>query len=80
MMDTINLNPYYIYTPRLPLKDQVRQSLATLLQTVYIDSLVFHATEQSHNLAMEVYCEYEKFVDVGRAKQLGISNLYNPND
>ena len=28
---------------------------------------------------MEVYREFEKFVDQGHVKQLGISNLYNIN-
>ncbi len=70
------------YDPRAPLTEQVRQSLATSLknlQTDYIDSLVLHSPLQSHDLTMEVYHEFEKFVDEGRVKQLGISNLYNLN-
>jgi diketogulonate reductase-like aldo/keto reductase len=70
------------YDPRSPLVEQVRQSFATSLKnlhTDYIDSLVLHSPLQSHDLTMEVYREFEKFVDDGRVKQLGISNLYNLN-
>ncbi len=70
------------YDPRAPLAEQVRQSLARSLKnlhTDYIDSLVLHSPLQSHDLTMEVYREFEKFVDDGRVKQLGISNLYNLN-
>jgi diketogulonate reductase-like aldo/keto reductase len=70
------------YDPHAPLAEQVRQSLSTSLKnlhTDYIDSLVLHSPLQSHDLTMEVYREFEKFVDQGRVKQLGISNLYNLN-
>ncbi|CAF2085368.1 unnamed protein product [Rotaria magnacalcarata] len=70
------------YNARSPLAEQVRQSLATSLKnlrTDYIDSLVLHSPLQSHELTMEVYREFENFVDQGRVKQLGISNLYSLN-
>jgi diketogulonate reductase-like aldo/keto reductase len=70
------------YDPRAPLSEQVQQSLSTSLKnlhTNYIDSLVLHSPLKSHELTMEVYREFEKFVDDGRVKQLGISNLYNLN-
>ena len=70
------------YDPRVTLSEQVRQSFATSLvnlQTDYIDSLVLHGPERTHEATMEVYRECEKFVDEGRAKQLGISNLYDLN-
>lgn len=70
------------YDPRVPLNEQVRQSFATSLQnlqTDYVDSLVLHGPERTHQATMEVYRECEKFVDEGRVKQLGISNLYNVN-
>jgi diketogulonate reductase-like aldo/keto reductase len=68
------------YDPRAPMSEQVRQSFATSLknlQTEYIDSLVMHSPMQSHDLTMQVYREFETFVDEGRVKQLGISNLYD---
>lgn len=68
------------YDPRATLGEQVRQSFATSLvnlQTDYIDSFVLHGPERTHEATMEVYRECEKFVDEGRAKQLGISNLYD---
>lgn len=70
------------YDPRAPLPVQVQQSFATSLKnlhTDYIDSLVLHSPMQSHDLTMQVYREFEKFVDEGRVKQIGISNLYNLN-
>ncbi|CAF0956982.1 unnamed protein product [Rotaria sordida] len=70
------------YNPHSPLVEQVRQSFATSLKnlhTNYIDSLVLHSPLQSHELTMEVYREFEKFVDNGQVKQLGISNLYDLN-
>jgi diketogulonate reductase-like aldo/keto reductase len=70
------------YDPRVPLNEQVRQSVATSLEnlkTGYLDSLVLHGPESTHQKTMEVYRECEKFVDEGRVKQLGISNLYNLN-
>lgn len=70
------------YDPRAPLAEQVHQSLTTSLKnlhTEYIDSLVLHSPLRSHELTMEVYREFEKFVDQGRVKQLGISNLYDLN-
>lgn len=71
------------YDPRMPLSEQVRQSFATSLQnlqTDYVDSLVLHGPERTHELTMEIYRECEKFVDEGRVKQIGISNLYDLND
>ena len=68
------------YDPRSPLIEQVRQSLTTSLknlQTNYIDSLVLHSPERTHEITMEVYRQCEKFIDEGHVKQLGISNLYS---
>ncbi|CAF0959938.1 unnamed protein product [Adineta ricciae] len=68
------------YDPHASLPQQVQQSFATSLKnlnTDYIDSLVLHSPLQSHDLNMQVYREVEKFVDEGRVKQLGISNLYD---
>ncbi|CAF1192735.1 unnamed protein product [Adineta steineri] len=70
------------YDPNASLPEQVRQSFTRSLKnlhTDYIDSLVLHSPLQSHDLTMEVYREFEKFVDDGRVKQLGISNLYDLN-
>jgi diketogulonate reductase-like aldo/keto reductase len=70
------------YDPRLPLRDQVRQSFTKSLEnlkTDYVDSLVLHGPERTHQQTMEIYRECETFVDEGRVKQLGISNLYDLN-
>lgn len=68
------------YDPRASLAEQVRQSFAQSLQnlqTDYIDSLVLHSPLSTHESTMEVYRTFESFVDQGRVKQLGISNIYN---
>ena len=68
------------YDPRVSLSEQVRQSFATSLEnlrTDYIDSLVLHGPGKTHQITMEIYRECEKFIDEGRVKQLGISNLYD---
>lgn len=70
------------YDPRASLVEQVQQSFATSLKnlrTNYVDSLVLHSPLSTHELTMEVYRVFEKFVDDGRVKQLGISNLYDYN-
>ncbi|CAF1340596.1 unnamed protein product [Didymodactylos carnosus] len=68
------------YDPKANLADQVRQSFARSLQnlrTDYIDSLVLHGPERTHDKTMIVWRVCEEFCAEGKVKQLGISNLYD---
>jgi len=68
------------YDKNAPLEEQVRQSMKKSLenlQTKYIDSLVLHGPESTHEGTMKVWRVCEEFVKNGQVKQLGISNLYD---
>jgi diketogulonate reductase-like aldo/keto reductase len=67
------------YDPKVPLPDQVRQSLAVSLrnlQTDYLDGLLLHSPLPSARQTLEVWQAMESLVDVRRVRQLGISNCY----
>ncbi|GAA6056101.1 hypothetical protein JCM3770_001968 [Rhodotorula araucariae] len=58
----------------------VRQSLATSLKelkTDYLDALVLHSPMQTNQAHKEVWTEFERAVDEGKVRQLGISNIYD---
>ncbi|BGP41018.1 hypothetical protein JCM10449v2_004987 [Rhodotorula kratochvilovae] len=72
------------YDPQAPLVEQasfsVRQSLATSLnelKTSYLDALVLHSPMQTKQAHQEVWTEFERAVDEGKVRQLGISNVYD---
>ncbi|WP_262965411.1 aldo/keto reductase family protein [Methylobacter psychrophilus] len=69
------------YDAKAGLSEQVAQSFQTSLknlQTTYLDCLVLHSTLASQAQTMEVWRAMEQIFDNGAAKQLGISNCYDP--
>ncbi|MGR9014583.1 MAG: aldo/keto reductase family protein, partial [Gammaproteobacteria bacterium] len=69
------------YDPKASLSEQVAQSFqASLknLQTTYLDCLVLHSPLANPQQTMEVWQAMEQIFLSGGAKQLGISNCYNP--
>jgi diketogulonate reductase-like aldo/keto reductase len=70
--------PYDIYSP---VELQVAQSFETSkknLGTEYVDSLILHSPVAPHALLMTVWKAMEKIQKAGGARQLGISNCYDP--
>ncbi|KAI1727046.1 aldo/keto reductase family domain-containing protein [Ditylenchus destructor] len=70
------------YDTQVPLQDQVRQSCTRSLanlQTNYIDSLVMHGPMRTHDETMKVWRVFEEFHSEGKVRQLGISNIYDPD-
>jgi len=69
------------YDPKASLSEQVAQSFQTSLknlQTTYLDSLVLHSPLANQQQTMEVWQAMEQLFQSGGAKQLGISNCYDP--
>ncbi|MGZ5014033.1 MAG: aldo/keto reductase family protein [Methylobacter sp.] len=69
------------YDPNAGLSEQVAQSFQTSLknlQTTYLDCLVLHSPLASHSHTMEAWQAMEQIFHRGGAKQLGISNCYDP--
>ena len=69
------------YDPKASLAEQVAQSVqASLanLHTTYLDGLVLHSPLADAKQSLEVWRAMEAIVHAGGAKQLGISNCYNP--
>jgi len=69
------------YDPNAELGEQVAQSFqASLknLQTPYLDCLILHSPLASHPHTMEAWRAMEQLFHSGGAKQLGISNCYDP--
>uniref|UniRef100_A0A0G4I877 NADP-dependent oxidoreductase domain-containing protein n=1 Tax=Chromera velia CCMP2878 TaxID=1169474 RepID=A0A0G4I877_9ALVE len=70
------------YDPKAPVEDQVKQSFAVSLKnlrTSYIDSLVMHSPMRTHEETMRVWRVFESFEKEGKVRQLGISNIYDPD-
>ncbi|CAJ1367241.1 unnamed protein product [Effrenium voratum] len=68
------------YDPKASLAEQVEQSIQRSLQnlgTSYIDSLVMHSPMPSLEENLEVWSVFEKAVESGEVRQLGISNCYD---
>lgn len=69
------------YDSKAPLAAQVEQSIEKSLQnlgTAYIDSLVMHSPMPSLEENLEVWRVFERAVEQGKVRQLGISNCYDP--
>lgn len=69
------------YDRDAPVELQVAQSFAVSqenLRTDYVDSLVLHSPLEPHALLMDAWTAMEAIHDAGGARQLGISNCYEP--
>lgn len=69
------------YDPKADLSEQVAQSFQTSLknlQTTYLDCLVLHSPLANPQHTLEVWQAMEQIFHSGGAKQLGISNCYDP--
>ena len=69
------------YDPKASLSEQVAQSFAQSLrnlQTDYLDSLVLHSPLPNPKDLLVVWQAMEQIVEAGGARQIGISNCYQP--
>jgi len=69
------------YDRKAPLEDQVHQSFAKSLEnlhTTYLDALVMHSPMHTMEETIRVWRVFESFVDEGKVRKLGISNIYDP--
>ena len=69
------------YDKNSPIESQVAQSFEASkknLQTQYVDSLFLHSPLAPHAELMKVWDAMETIQKAGGARQLGISNCYNP--
>jgi diketogulonate reductase-like aldo/keto reductase len=69
------------YDMSAPVELQVIQSFEASkknLQTEYVDSLLLHSPMAPHALLMKAWNAMEKIQKTGGARQLGISNCYDP--
>ena len=69
------------YDAQASLSEQVAQSFQTSLknlQTAYLDCLILHSPLANPQQQMEVWQAMEQVFHNGGARQLGISNCYNP--
>ena len=69
------------YNPDAPLKEQVAQSFESSLKnlnTDHVDSLVLHSPVAPYSSMMKVWKAMEEIHQTGAARQLGISNCYDP--
>ena len=70
------------YDPKASLPEQVAQSFAQSLrnlQTDYLDSLVLHSPLPNPKDLLAVWKAMEHIVETGGARQIGISNCYQPD-
>lgn len=68
------------YDPKVPLATQVEQSIQRSLQnlgTSYLDSLVMHSPMPTLEENLEVWGVFERALQAGQVRQLGISNCYD---
>lgn len=69
------------YDPNAELGEQVAQSFETSLknlQTTYLDCLILHSPLANQQHTLEAWQAMEQIFHRGGAKQLGISNCYDP--
>ncbi|WWC64426.1 uncharacterized protein I303_107036 [Kwoniella dejecticola CBS 10117] len=70
------------YDPKLSIPEQVKQSFQTSLKNLgleYIDSVVLHSPLKTKEQTLSAYQTLESFVDAGKVRHLGVSNIYDPN-
>jgi diketogulonate reductase-like aldo/keto reductase len=68
------------YDPRVPLADQVTQSLAASLRnlrTSYVDCLILHSPLEDARQSLVAWRAMESLAAGGAVRQLGISNCYH---
>lgn len=68
------------YDPKAPLERQVEQSHAASLanlRTTHLDCLVLHSPLSAFEQTLSVWRTFERFVDAGSVRALGISNCYD---
>lgn len=68
------------YDKNADLPVQVQQSMEKSLLNLgvsYVDSLVMHSPMRTLPATIQVWKEFEKFVQAGKVKQLGLSNCYD---
>jgi len=68
------------YDKQATLTEQVQQSLSVSLKnlnTEYLDALVLHSPLRRFEDTLIVWRQFEKFVDEGKVKVIGISNCYD---
>ncbi|MBF0341746.1 MAG: aldo/keto reductase [Magnetococcales bacterium] len=69
------------YDPHAALPEQIRQSLQVSLknlQTPWLDCLLLHSPLPTVAQTLEAWQTLEELVSSGKAKQIGISNCYDP--
>ena len=69
------------YNPDSPVEAQVARSFESSLKnlkTDYVDSLVLHSPVAPYSMMMKVWGAMEEIHQAGGARQLGISNCYDP--
>ncbi|WVW85982.1 hypothetical protein I302_108020 [Kwoniella bestiolae CBS 10118] len=69
------------YDPNLPIPEQVKQSFGTSLKNLgveYVDSVVLHSPLRTREQTLSAYQTLETFVQEGKIRYLGISNIYDP--
>ena len=70
------------YDPGAPLVEQVSQSVERSLANLgsgYLDALVLHSPLRTFDETMAAWHALELAVESGKARQLGISNCYDPS-
>lgn len=68
------------YNKNANLETQVKESLAKSLEnlgTNYLDSLLLHSPLKNLEETLKVWKEFETFVNEGKVKKIGISNIYS---
>ena len=69
------------YDPNAPIDSQVLQSFETSrknLRTSFVDTLILHSPMEPYPVMMQAWAAMESIYRQGGARQLGISNCYDP--
>lgn len=71
------------YDPKLPIPEQVKQSIArslTNLGVTRIDSVVLHSPLRTREATLAAYRVLEDFVTKGTVGAIGVSNIYDADE